>query len=314
MVVGERLLSAFQWDMSGIEVHANTAIGHHTSTLVRTMTSIASDLDGQEKHKVHRSLSNVSSSPKTQSVRYTRKTISTTKVGHKRSHSALHRSSHADNTYKDALEQKLAKQTRKVQQLRYSGATADSLHMEEAILRSTEQELARTVQRMFRHPRTGLSLHTINQLFSPRPVATSHERGGSVRKISAAVRTKLFSLSEERDKTSTPSSPMHTRSKMKSSPVPLQHRRYKSDVTGMRAPTYPVNSSPSPTSTPPLPEDELDERTEDAFDEDPSPPRLLAEGVEVSEMEGFSLPSIDLEFDITVNVDHGKIVLRTEER
>lgn len=233
-----------------------------------------------------------------------------------------HRPSHADTTYKDALEQKLAKQTRKVQQLRYSGAAADNLRMEEAILRSTEQELAKTVQRMFRHPRTGLSLHTINQLFSPRPVAASHERSGSVQRrlstAATAVRTKLFSLSEEKEKTSTPSSPMHSGLRVYY-PVPLQHRRYKSDVTGMRATSLPVSSSPSPspTTTPPLQQEELDEKLEDTFEEDMSPPKILAEDVELSPpkgMEGFSLPSIDLEFDITVNVDHGKIVLRTEER
>ena len=322
VVVGEKLLSAFQWDMSGIDVHANTAIGHHTSTLVRTMTSIASDLEGQDKHKVYRSSSNVLSSPKSQSVRFVRKMTSTSKVGHKRAHSMHHRPSHADTTYKDALEQKLAKQTRKVQQLRYSGAAADNLRMEEAILRSTEQELAKTVQRMFRHPRTGLSLHTINQLFSPRPVAASHERSGSVQRrlstAATAVRTKLFSLSEEKEKTSTPSSPMHSGLRVYY-PVPLQHRRYKSDVTGMRATSLPVSSSPSPspTTTPPLQQEELDEKLEDTFEEDMSPPKILAEDVELSPpkgMEGFSLPSIDLEFDITVNVDHGKIVLRTEER
>ena len=318
VVVGEKLLCAFQWDMSGIDVHANTTIGHHTSTLVHTMTSIASDLEGRDKHKVHRSSSNIISSPKSQSVKYVRKTTSTSKVGHKRSQSVHHRPSHADANYKDALEQKLAKQTRKVQQLRYTGAATDSLRMEEAILRSTEQELAKTVQRMFRHPRSGLSLHTINQLFSPRPVTPSHERSGSVqRRISTAVRTKLFSLSEEQEKErmSTPSSPMHVGLKVKGSPIPIQHRRYKSDVTGMRASSLPASSSPSPT--PPV-DQEDEEKAEETFEDDLSPPKLVVEGVGLSPPKevdpGFALPSIDLEFDITVNVDHGKIVLRTEER
>lgn len=113
---------------------------------------------------------------------------------------------------------------------------------------------------------------------------------------------------------STPSSPvhMHTGVKAKGSPVSLQHRRYKSDVTGMRGTSLRSSSSPSPT--PPV---DQQEEAEDIFEEESSASKGLAEDVEASppkQVEGFSLPSIDLEFDITVNVDHGKIVLRTEER
>ena len=319
--MGEKLLCAFQWDMSGIDVHANTDIGHHTSTLVRTMTSIALDFEGQEKHKAHRSSSNVAS-PKTQSARFVRKTPSTTKVGHKRSVSVHHRPSLVDNSYSDALEQKLAKQTRKVQQLRYSGANPDVLRAEEAILRTTEQELAKTMQRHLRHQRSGgLSMHTINQLFSPRSLTTAHERTGSMpRKISTAVRTKLFSLTEEKEKASVPASPVQSGSKSRSSPLSLHHRRYKSDVTGMKpatgsspTPTPPVDqTTPTPPTDQPLGDFEL---AEDAF-EAASPPRAT-EGVEMSppkEIEGFALPSIDIEFNVTISVDQGKIVLRTEDR
>ncbi len=50
--MGEKLLWAFQWDMSGIDVNANTDIGRHTSAIVRTITTIGSDLDGSKMSKV----------------------------------------------------------------------------------------------------------------------------------------------------------------------------------------------------------------------------------------------------------------------
>lgn len=309
-MVGEKLLCGFQWDMSGIDVHANTDIGRHTSTLVRTLvTTISSESEGgHEKQRTHKSSSNLPS-PKSQSVRHVRKVASTAKVMHKRSFSVHQRPSQDDTNYKNVLEQQLAKQTRRVQHMRYTGATVDSLKMEEAILRSTEQELARTVQRMFRHPRTGLTLQAFNQLFSPRSVVSSHERSGSV---GAAVRTRLFSATEpslgkeEVGRGSSPSSPLHvTSSKTK---LGLGHRRYKSDVTGIRA------DSPSPIPIMEAGEDVKSDAEEVLLEEAPE------EGTESSPVkppgpvDGFSLPSIDLEFDVTVNVDHGKIVLRTEER
>lgn len=307
MVVGERLLCGFQWDMSGIEVHANTDIGRHTSTLIHTMTAIASDLEGQDKQKHRKPASNLAS-PKSQSVRFVRKATSTSKMPHKRSQSVHQRPSQADTNYKNALEQELAKQTRKVQHLRYTGATGDSLIMEEAILRSTEQELAKTVQRMFRHPRTGLSLHTFNQIFSPRPPLPAQERSGSMqRKFSSTVRTKLFSLSEATQDNEGGVAPAGGSGQVKG----LGHRRFKSDLTGIKvAPLSP----PPPTS--PLNKEEKQE--EDIKEDEEIFDSQASEGAGSSfssrEAEGFSLPSIDLEFDVTVNVDHGKVVLRTEER
>ena len=50
-MVGEKLVWAFQWDMSGIDVNANSDIGHHMSTLVRTATTIGTSLEGQ--HPTH---------------------------------------------------------------------------------------------------------------------------------------------------------------------------------------------------------------------------------------------------------------------
>ena len=209
------------------------------------------------------------------------------------------RPSQADTNYKNALEQELAKQTRKVQQLRYSGAPGESLRIEEAILRSTEQELAKTVQRMFKHPRTGLSLQMFNQIFNPR--STSHERIGG--RLSSS-KPRLLSLSESQEKAATgspPSSPVPARSTPPLKPKGMGHRRYKSDLTGMRA------GALSPATSSEKEEEEVEE--EEEFGETLTEPAPHQEA-----KEGFSLPTIDLEFDVTVNVDRGKIVLRTEER
>lgn len=318
VAVGETLLCRFQWDMSGINVHATTDIGHHTSTLVRTMTTIASDLEGQGKYKGRsRSSSNISS-PKNQSTKFFRKTNSSSKVSHAHRRSlSMHRPSQADANYTSALEQELAKQTKKVQHLRYTGASGESLRTEEAHLRSTEQELARTVQRIFRHPRTGLTLQRVNQLFNPWPVGMQ-ERASSVRRrLSTAVRTRLFSLSEGKEDEVAKSvslTPVHTKSKSGEGMKKYGHRRYRSDLTGM------IGSSPTTPALSEANSQEGEQQQEEGDDDLFQPPEETAdkEGTlsvsEAKDQEGFALPSIDLEFDITVTVDHGKIVLRTEDR
>lgn len=296
-------MCGFVWDMSGIDVNANTDIGHHMSTLVRTMTAIATDFEAQEGHKSRQSTSTTVSSPKNQPARHIRKVASASKIVRKRSLSVHQRPSLADTTYKNALEQELAKRTRKVQQMRYSGAPRESVRMEEAMLKTTELELVKTVQRMFRHPRSGLSLQVFNQIFTSQPMA-SRERLGV--KSTSSMRTRLFSLSEKDEsggRGSTPSSPIRSAAKVAQARK-LGHRRYKSDVTGFRG-----TPSPSPT---PLDEEERggeeEVGEEDIFEEQED---MVAPA---ETKEGFSLPSIDLEFDVTVNVDRGKIVLRTEER
>ncbi len=291
VAVGEKLLSAFQWDMSGININANTDVGHHTSTLVRTMTTIASGWDEQEEKKrlKARPLAAAVHSPKSQVVKLRR---------HRRSGS-LHRPSAADTQYKNVLEQELAKQTSRIQRMKLAGAGVDSLRSEEITLRATQQELSKTVQRMFRHPRSRISLHDINQLLFKTP-EVGHK---------PSLRTRLFSVSEDVEgsaKMGRGVSPAATATSQRA--ARRGHRRYVSDLTGMRGTS--LNRSP----TPPLVEGDEDEVLED---------EVMTGGDEVNEetgettkrsQDGFSLPSIDLEFDITINVDHGKIVLRTEER
>lgn len=292
VAVGEKLLSAFQWDMSGININANTDVGHHTSTLVRTMTTIASGWDEQEEKKrlKTRPVAATVHSPKSQLAKLRR---------HRRSGS-LHRPSAADTQYKNALEQELAKQTSRIQRMKLAGAGVESVRSEETSLRATQQELSKTVQRMFRHPRSRISLHDINQLLFKAP-EVGHK---------PSLRTRLFSVNEEIEssaKMGHGASPVATATSQRA--ARRGHRRYVSDLTGMRGTS--LNRSP----TPPLVEGDEDEVLEDEV--------LAGAGEEASEevgaatkrsQDGFSLPSIDLEFDITINVDHGKIVLRTEER
>ena len=106
---------AFQWDMSGIDVNANTDIGRHTSTLLRTMTTIGTDLDGN-KEKMKRARSG-QSLPLAKSQR---KATGTPRLAHhRRAMSFSVARPHArEEEYKEALEQDLARQTRKVQKMR----------------------------------------------------------------------------------------------------------------------------------------------------------------------------------------------------
>ena len=54
VVVGEKLVWAFQWDMSGFDVNANSDIGRLMSTLVRTATTIGANLEGYQHPTHHR--------------------------------------------------------------------------------------------------------------------------------------------------------------------------------------------------------------------------------------------------------------------
>ena len=121
VVLGEKLLWAFQWDMSGIDVNANTDIGRHMSTLVRTMTTIGTDFEGKtERMKKVKSGTNLPTM-KPQPLRPTRRTISFPRAGyhHQRTSSLLvGRPPAVEEEYKEALEQDLARQTRKLQKLR----------------------------------------------------------------------------------------------------------------------------------------------------------------------------------------------------
>ena len=55
-MAGEKLVWAFQWDMSGIDVTANTDISSHMSTLVRTATTIGANLEARKPPHTLRSI------------------------------------------------------------------------------------------------------------------------------------------------------------------------------------------------------------------------------------------------------------------
>ena len=325
--VGEKLLWAFQWNMSGIDVNANTDIGRHMSMVVRTVTTIGSDMDNKGTLKKIKSAANVSS-PKPQQSRASRKSSAGVRV-HRRAHSLVHhpRGGLGNDPQAIALQQELARQTRKVQKLKSSGATGDNLKSEEERLRKMEQELAKKIHRLFKHPREGLTLHQINQIFSPRPMSTKERSGGS-RKWSSVVRKKLFSLSEDvaaeegsEDKgtRSATLSPVHPRRRTQSVVARTgAHKRYKSDVTGLM---FSPSSSPcpSPCETPPPLEDgafEGEERPSSALgvDDRPSEDKIETRGEEEEGEASFIFPSIDVEVDITISVEYGSIRLHTEER
>ena len=336
--VGEKLLWAFQWNMSGIDVNASTDIGRHMSTLVRTMTTISSDMDNTGALKRIATVS----SPKPPQARISRKATGGGRGHyHRRAHSFAHhpRGGMGSDPLTVALEQELAKQTSKVERLKFLGAAGDTLKLEEEKLRKMELALKKKVNRMFRHPREGLTLQQINQLFSPRPKAAK-ERG---RKWSI-VKKKLFSLTEEpgaeegsgdRGARSATLSPIHPRQRSQSVVTrPTSHKRMKSDITGLAPPTLSPGSSPlpSPSATPPPWEDEAFEGEPSGEDRPSSGsgleerPALSGSGVERTETtidgdevggeeEGsFIIPSIDVEVDITIIVERGTIKLQTEER
>ena len=116
---GEKLVVAFQWDMSGIDFNANTEIGRHTSTMVRTMTAISSDLEGRHTKPARKSKA-TTPSPKPQTARQTagRRGGGARQV-HRRATSVGFTSNQGNETYTAALEHDLALQTKKLQKLRW---------------------------------------------------------------------------------------------------------------------------------------------------------------------------------------------------
>ena len=92
------------------------------------------------------------------------------------------------------------------------------------------------------------------------------------------------------------------RRRTKSLHAPPGYRRLKSEGSALRHAGSSSSPSPSPSVTPtPHDEDTFElEETDNV-------------GV-VKEEEGFTLPTIDVEVDVTINVDYGSVILRTEER
>ncbi len=106
---------------------------------------------------------------------------------HRRSKSVVHR--HEDN-YIVTLEEELAKQTRKLQNLKTQGVSLEMLQSEKEALKLLQDDLARAMRRTFRPANRSMS-----RWFTPRPQETGEvPSGGSVgRRISQVVRKQLFS-------------------------------------------------------------------------------------------------------------------------
>ena len=50
--VGEKLVSAFTWNMSGVDINSTTDIGRHISTLVKTLTAIGSEIEDPQAYSI----------------------------------------------------------------------------------------------------------------------------------------------------------------------------------------------------------------------------------------------------------------------
>ena len=333
--IGEKLLWAFRWNMSGIDVNASTDIGRHMSTLVRTVTTIGSDMDHTGTLKRIKSAATVTS-PKPQQARASRKASAGGRGHHRRAHSLVHHPRGARISELTQLE--FARQTRKLQKLKSTGVTGESLRSEEDRVRRMELELA---HRVIKHPKDRFPLQKI---FSPGN-AGGKEHTAPGRKLSQVVRKKLFSLSEdpvaaegelERSSRSATLSPVHSKRRTQSMAArpAATHKRIKSDVTGLTATTISPTTSPypSPCPTPPPWEDgafegepPLDDRPSSGSGVEERPPssgsgvdkvETSGEGEELGaeEESSFIFPSIDVEVDITISVEYGTIRLQTEER
>ena len=105
--VGEKLVSAFTWNMSGVDINATTDIGRHISTLVKTLTAIGSELEDPQAYN-----SPTAAAPPAGMLPH----HSPRPHNHKRTQSFGNRSD--EIAALRAMELDLARQTRKLQKLR----------------------------------------------------------------------------------------------------------------------------------------------------------------------------------------------------
>lgn len=103
--VGEKLVSAFTWNMSGVDINSTTDIGRHISTLVKTLTAIGSEIEDPQAYN--------SPPPTTANILPHH---SPRPYNHRRTHSVANRSDELQALR--AMELDLARQTRKLQKLR----------------------------------------------------------------------------------------------------------------------------------------------------------------------------------------------------
>ena len=111
--------------MSGIDINASTDIGRHISTVLRTLTTIGSDLDDPQTYRYEREREEINTyiiSPPSVSPPSPPKPAVQSPVhirpAHKRAQSFAGKSFLDEKAALRAMEVDLAKQTRKLQRLR----------------------------------------------------------------------------------------------------------------------------------------------------------------------------------------------------
>lgn len=92
--------------MAGVEVNANTEIGHHLSSLLKTLTAIGSDLETRQHQRMKQQPSFISMTPVR--PKYHKRALSMVVKGNEDS----------NEDEDDSLETGLALQTRRVQKLK----------------------------------------------------------------------------------------------------------------------------------------------------------------------------------------------------
>jgi hypothetical protein len=310
VVFGEKLVWAFQWDMSGIDVNANSDIGHHLSTLVRTATTIGTSLEGQQPTHLARI-----TAPATPPTKTPRKL-------HKRAMSEAGPVRHeAKRVHMEEGMTNLAKGTINVSNLQSLGASRESIKREMEALKETEQQLRKNVGKLFRR-RRGFSFQRIAEFFKP----TSAERMGRRRGVgmqrpwTLKAPRRLFSAGDSRS-TIPEEVPELTQSPVRQRAKTMpggRHLRTVSDVTEQFTTARDEDSS-SPGLTPsatPVPGEEVPGSPfpPTPYSSTPAHQTFSFQPQKPAESQPSGLvTSIDVEVNITVNIDSGIVKLRCKE-
>ena len=203
--------------------------------------------------------------------------------------------------------------------LRLSGAEPDSLRSEEDTFQQLEKNLYRGIRRVLRGKK--ISLQQLGQILYPRSPAVDHTKRRSLHSLTLP-RRRLLTHHQGMESSLTPLT-MHSRG-MADTKTTRTHTRFKSDISellkGIQVDedTSTEQGSEEQLAATQQSVDTINENTEKkeepverTFSEEE---KIKQEKKDLSKQQSEPLiPSIDIEINVTINIDCGSIVLHSED-
>ena len=206
--------------------------------------------------------------------------------------------------------------------LRLSGAEPDSLRSEEDTFQQLEKNLYRGIRRVLRGKK--ISLQQLGQILYPRSPAVDHNKRRSLHSLTLP-RRRLLTHHQGMESSPTPLI-MHSRG-MPDTKTSRTHTRFKSDISELLKGIQVDEDSCTEQGSQELlaaraaSQQSVDTISETTVEKEGPVERTLSEEKEsrqekkdLSKQQSEPLiPSIDIEINVTINIDCGSIVLHSED-